>query len=127
MADEMKTPPAGGPEAAPPAAAPPQPQAQEFPLDHSRLSEVYANFCRVARLPEELVLDFGLDARGGPGEPIKVTHRVIMNYYNAKRLLLHLHLAVQQHENLFGALEIDVNKRVRAAPRPPQSQAIRPS
>ena len=42
---------------------------------------------------------------------MKLTHRLVLNYYTAKRLLGALHMAVQQHENMYGVLEIDVTKR----------------
>jgi hypothetical protein len=86
-------------------------------VDASQLSTVYANFCRVTGTPEELVLDFGLNTQMAPtpGEPIKLTHRLVMNFYTAKRLLAALHMAVQQHESVYGALEVDVQKRARGA------------
>src|SRR5215470_17452539 len=92
----------------PPSSAQPQP----FSVDASHLSTVYANFCRVTGTPEELVLDFGLNTQMAPvaGEPIKLTHRLVMNFYTAKRLLAALHMAIQQHENVYGALEVDVQK-----------------
>jgi hypothetical protein len=97
---------------APPAPAVPQ---QDYSLDYTRMSEAYANFCRVAQTPEELVLDFGLNPQMAPHptEPIKITHRLVLNFFTAKRLLIALHRVVQQHENTFGVLEIDVNKRAR--------------
>ncbi|HVS37167.1 MAG TPA: DUF3467 domain-containing protein [Gemmataceae bacterium] len=94
-----------------PPAAPAQP---DYALDYSRMSEAYANFCRVAQTPEELVLDFGLNPQMAPtSEPIKITHRLILNYYTAKRLLLALNQFIQRHEATFGVLELDFNKRVR--------------
>ncbi len=89
---------------------------QDYALDYSRMSEAYANFCRVARTPEELVLDFGLNPAmaPNPSEPIKITHRLILNYFTAKRLLLALNHFIQQHEATFGVLELDVNKRARS-------------
>jgi hypothetical protein len=91
-------------------------------VDASQLSTVYANFCRVTGTPEELVLDFGLNTQMAPNaaEPIKLTHRLVMNFYTAKRLLAALHMAIQQHENVYGALEVDVQKRARGG-------AFRPS
>src|SRR2546422_893268 len=111
MADETK-----------PAEAPAQPQPQQMPqfsVDTSALSTAYANFCRVTGTPEELVLDFGLNTQMNPqpNEPVKLTHRLVMNYFTAKRLLGALHMAVQQHENVYGVLEIDIQKRVRAQPQ----------
>ncbi|OAI51259.1 hypothetical protein AYO44_05000 [Planctomycetaceae bacterium SCGC AG-212-F19] len=90
-------------------------QPAAFAVDASQLSTVYANFCRVTGTPEELVLDFGLNTQMAPNaaEPIKLTHRLVMNFFTAKRLLGALHMALQQHEGVYGALEVDVQKRVR--------------
>jgi hypothetical protein len=98
----------------PPLQQPPQPP-REFPVDTGTLSTAYANFARVTPTPEELVLDFGLNTQmtPNPTEPIKLTHRLVLNYYTAKRLLGALHMAVQQHENMYGVLEVDIQKRVR--------------
>src|SRR5262249_19984947 len=111
MADETKP--------AVPEAQPVQQQPQ-FSVDASGMSTHYANFCRVTGTPEELVLDFGLNTQmtPTPSEPIKITHRLVLNFYTAKRLLGALHMAVQQHESVYGVLEVDVQKRVRAIPRP---------
>src|SRR5262249_7726173 len=96
-----------------------QQQAPQFTVDTSALSTVYANFCRVTGTPEELVLDFGLNTQmqPTPSEPIKLTHRLVMNFYTAKRLLGALHMAVQPHENAYGILETDINKRMRTSPQ----------
>ncbi|TWT88313.1 hypothetical protein Mal64_17920 [Pseudobythopirellula maris] len=76
----------------------------------------YANFCRVTGTPEELILDFGLNSQpyGVPTEPVQVKQRIVTNYYTAKRMLQALHLSVQRHEQAFGVLETDVQKRVVA-------------
>src|SRR5437660_10360998 len=97
-----------------------QEQANQIPTDYSSLSTVYTNFCRVNVTPEELVLDFGLNPQVNPtpGEPVKLTHRVVMNFFTAKRLLLALNNVVVQHENAYGAMELDFQKRVRNMPRP---------
>jgi hypothetical protein len=96
--------------------APPlgQPGTQ-FNVDTTSMSAAYANFCRVTGTPEELVLDFGLNTQMSPvpTEPVKLTHRLVMNYFTAKRLLGALHMAVQQHENT------DIQKRMRTAPGQP--------
>ena len=91
-----------------------------FPIDHSSLSTVYTNFCQASITPEELVLDFGLNPQFGPTttEPIKLTHRVVMNFYTAKRLLLLLNNVIAGHEKAFGALELDVQRRARIVAGP---------
>src|SRR2546427_9584508 len=108
-----------------PGEMPPQPQAQpqqpqQFSVDSTALSTAYANFCRVTGTPEELVLDFGLNTSMTPvqNEPVKLTHRLVVNYFTAKRLLGALHMAVQQHENVYGVLETDIQKRVRMTGTP---------
>ena len=78
------------------------------------LEPLYANFARVSGLPEELIIDFGLNAQpaGAPPMPVKVSQRVVVNYYTAKRIWLALGAFLQHHEQAFGEIQIDVNKRV---------------
>ena len=93
----------------------------QFPTDVSNLSTVYTNFCRVSVTPEELVLDFGLNTSvtPNPAEPIRLTHRVVMNFFTAKRLWGALQNVLMTHENTYGVLELDFQRRARVAPRPP--------
>ena len=95
-----------------------QPEAQQraqIQIDDSNVNAGYANFCRVTGTPEELIIDFGLNPQplGIPTTPIPVTQRVITNFYTAKRMLHALSMTVQRHEQTFGVLEIDVQKRIR--------------
>jgi hypothetical protein len=113
MTEEFK-PQMGGSEGQPQQQQGQQPMPQ-FAVDTTGLSTVYANFCRVTGTPEELVLDFGLNTtmQPMPNEPIRLSHRLVMNFYTAKRLLGALHMAVQQHEGAYGILETDINKRMK--------------
>ena len=92
-----------------------QVQAQEFSVDSTNLLTGYVNFARMTGTPEELVLDLGLNTQMTPSlpEPIKLTHRLVLDYYTAKRLLGALSWAVQQHESVYGVLETDIQKRMR--------------
>ena len=74
----------------------------------------YANFCRVSRTLEEIVLDVGLNPAAGGAVPsvVKVDQRIVMNPYTAKRLVGALSMALRQHEETFGPLELDPRKRV---------------
>src|SRR5216683_1672007 len=107
MADEIRA------EAPPPG----QPAAQQiqFTVDAGQINATYTNWYRVTGTPEELILDFGLNPEMGqvPTESIKLTQRLVMNFWTAKRLLSALHFAVQRHESFFGALEVDVQRRLR--------------
>jgi hypothetical protein len=92
-----------------------EPQAGNVEIDDSKAIACYANFCRVTGTPEELVIDFGLNPQpvGTPTEPITVDQRIVTNLFTAKRLLQVLQLTIQRHEATFGALETDVQRRVR--------------
>jgi hypothetical protein len=97
-----------------PAATPAAPPRQNVDVDDSHVLSTYANFCRVTGTPEELIIDFGLNAQpfGVQSEPVVAVQRIVTNYYTAKRLLQALHLTLQRHESAFGVLETDVQKRV---------------
>ena len=101
------------PEAAAPAGEAARPQ--QVKVDDSKLIAMYANFCRVTGTPEELIIDFGLNPQpfGVPTEPVVVNQRIVTNFFTAKRMLHALSLTIQRHEQTFGVLETDVQRRVR--------------
>ena len=112
MADQDR---AGAEDGDQPPATPQQPQQmQRVEVTDKHAISLYANFCRVTGTPEELILDFGLNAQpfGVPTEPVDVKQRIVVNYFTAKRMLQALHMSVQRHEQAFGVLETDVQKRV---------------
>lgn len=90
---------------------------RQLMLDESKTVSHYANFCRVTGTPEELIVDFGLNAQplGSTDRPVQINQRTVMNYYTAKRLLHAINVAVRRHEEAFGELEIDIAKRARPA------------
>ena len=112
MADEVKTPDA----ATNPAAA--QPNSVQVQVDVSKMETLYANFVRLSlsSSTEEVVMDVGLHTgilTPGGMEPIQLTHRLVMNPFVAKRLIESLRQIVVRHEQAFGALEVDPQKRLR--------------
>ena len=101
---------------APAAAQQQQQQMVQVQVKDENAMALYANFCRVTGSPEELIIDFGLNPQpmmGIPKNPIPVAQRVIVNFYTAKRLLAALNMSIQRHEQVFGVLETDVNKRLK--------------
>jgi hypothetical protein len=110
---QAKTPSDGEPTNQQPTAEQQQ-RAQRVEVNDKDAVCLYANFCRVTGTPEELILDFGLNAQpfGVPTEPVEVKQRIVTNYFTAKRMLQALHMSVQRHEQAFGVLETDVQKRV---------------
>lgn len=103
-----------------PAAGQPQQQVQ-IPVDSTNRETSYANFVQAHLNADEVYLELGTFSQvvtpAGP-DPIVLTHRVIMNFVTAKRLADLLRRAVAQHEQMFGAVEVDPNRRLRVQ-RPP--------
>lgn len=90
-------------------------QQRQIKIEEENAVCSYANFCRVTGSPEELIVDFGLNSQGMnvTDKPIEIKQRIVLNFFTAKRLLHALHLSIQNHEKVFGNLEIDVQKRVQ--------------
>ena len=89
-------------------------QRQRIEVKDDGAVSSYANFCRVTGTPEELIIDFGLNPQpvGIPSEPVVITQRIVTNYFTAKRMLHALQLTIQRHEEAFGVLETDIQKRL---------------
>jgi hypothetical protein len=97
------------------AAAPPM----QPTIEPETLEPIYTNFARVTGSPEELILDFGLNTQpiGNVQTPVKISERLVMNYYTAKRLWHTLAVSLQRHEETFGVLETDIGKRIMPSAR----------
>ena len=105
---------------APQAAQPGQPQQIQVNIDDSELASVYVNFFRVTGNQDEVLLDLGMYSQvmgaGGP-EPIELSHRLVMNFVTAKKLAEVLRVVVARHEQAFGVIEVDPNRRLRIQPQ----------
>ena len=80
------------------------------------LRTTYANVCRIAQTPNEMIVDFGMNPNFFGQilpEPLKLETRVILSHDAAKRLLLHLASAIQGYEAKYGVIELDVAKRIK--------------
>ena len=105
-----------------PSAASQQPVQQQITLSINMqdMDTTYANFFRVTGTFEEIILDFGLHSglmtQQGP-EAIRVGERVVLSFATAKRLLSALQMSVGRHEQLFGAIETDPQKKIRQSGR----------
>ena len=95
-----------------------RPAPEPVPVDETSIAATYANFCRVTGTPEELIVDFGLNKQvvGNAPDTIQLNQRIIVNFFTAKRLAAALMMAVQRHEQAFGVLETDMQKRVVTPP-----------
>ena len=107
---------------------PEQPQRGQqvsIELVDDNVEALYANLCRVSSTPEEVILDLALNPNpvGAGNVKLRVSQRVILNHYTAKRLAALLAATVQRHEQAFGALETDVRKRVQPQAAPAATTA----
>ncbi len=87
-------------------------------IDQSKLATTYANVCRIAQTPNEVIVDFGLNPNFFGqmlDEPLKLDARVIMSHDAAKRLCLNLMATIQNFESKYGPIELDVTKRLKPA------------
>jgi hypothetical protein len=101
-----------------------QPQQQiQIQLDATNRETVYVNFTKAHLTNDEVYLDVGnfsqMMTGAGAVEPVALTHRLIMNFYTAKRLSELLRAAVASHEQMFGAVELDPQRRLRQPPQRP--------
>ncbi len=115
MADQQSTP------TPTPSATPTQANQQiQVPINDADMKSLYVNFFRVSGNPDEVLLDMGLYsqviAAAGP-EPVDLSHRLIMNFVTAKKLAEVLRVVVARHEQQFGVVEVDTNRRLRFNPR----------
>jgi uncharacterized protein DUF3467 len=94
-------------------------QTTEVIVDDTGIQPTYANFCRITATPEEMILDFGLNTQpfATGRQEVKASQRIVMNAYTTKRLLTAIGMTLQRHEQTFGVIELDVQRRV-STPRP---------
>ncbi|MEX2218895.1 MAG: DUF3467 domain-containing protein [Phycisphaerales bacterium] len=91
-------------------------------IDESRMSTTYANTIRTSTMPDELVLDFGMNMPmpNPEGQTIllfSVGSRVVMNWPAAKRLAISLGQAVRQFEEQNGEIKLQQGGQGPGGPR----------
>ena len=97
-------------------------QQVKITLDDSSLEASYSNFCRVTGTPEEVIIDFALNPNpfSRQDQTVKVDKRLVMNHYTAKRLFAALQQTILRHEQNFGVIELNVQRRLSPANQPKQ-------
>jgi hypothetical protein len=90
----------------------PQDQRQiQLRIDESKMATTYANTIRTSTMPDEMVMDFGINMPmptpdGQAVLVFSVGSRVIMNWAAAKRLAISLGQAVRQYEEQHGEIKL---------------------
>ena len=83
-------------------------------LDDKDLEASYSNFCRVTGSPEEVIIDFALNPNpfSREDQTVKIDKRLVLNYFTAKRLFAALQQTIMRHEQNFGVIELNVQRRL---------------
>jgi hypothetical protein len=112
-------------------------------IDTRNVETFYANAFRSNASTEELIVDLGLNQvvpAGGTGEAgeqqkaeilFSVSHRMVLNYFAAKRLATSLSQFVRRYEERFGEIKLNADERVapkdRGDDRAPPASARSPA
>jgi hypothetical protein len=91
-------------------------------IDESKMTTTYANTIRTSTMPDELVMDFGINMPmpapdNQPTLSFAVGSRVIMNWQAAKRLAISLGQAVRQYEEQNGEIKLQQQGGPAGGPR----------
>src|SRR5436189_3197914 len=87
--------------------------APQVKWDDSNMKSSYANVCNAMSTREEVVLMFGVNQawHGGQKEvTIQITDRIILSPHAAKRLSILLGNLMKQHEERFGARNVEAQR-----------------
>ena len=88
-----------------------QPAAPTIKWDDSEITNCYANVCNVSSSREEVVLVFGMNKEWerNPGDiQVKLSSRIILSPYAAKRMAMLLNNVMQQYEARFGQMDVGI-------------------
>ena len=80
----------------------------------AKFPPIYTNFVSISGAPEEIIFDFGLntDPMGQSNSPVKLSHRLVMSHYTAKRLAIVLQACLARQEAVFGVVDTDIARRI---------------
>ena len=83
-------------------------------LDDKNVEASYSNFCRVTGTSEEILIDFALNPNpfARVDQNITIDNRLVLNHFTAKRLLAALQQTIMRHEQNFGVIELNVQRRL---------------
>ena len=104
---------------------PGQPQQQQIqvPINDAEMANIYCNWFRVSGNWDEVLVDVGFHSQvmKGPSDPeaVHLSHRLIMNFINARNSR-RWRVVVARHEQLFGVVEVDPQRRLRMNPQQQQ-------
>ncbi len=92
----------------------PDGQQVKITLEDKEAQASYSNFCRVTGTPEEVLIDFALNPNpfSRQDQTVQIERRLVLNHFTAKRLLAALQQTIMRHEQNFGVIELNVQRRL---------------
>jgi len=97
-----------------------QQQKVQVRIDQRDMTTIYSNAFQSNATPDEVFISFGINQALPPQEEgadpemlLKIENRVVMNWLTVKRMAIQLSQMVRSHEQQFGELELDINKRIK--------------
>ncbi len=92
-------------------------QQVQLRIDERDMATHYANAFRTNATAEEVMLDFGVNLPNPAAQADKpeilfrITNRIVLNYYSAKRMAITLSQLIRRYEEQFGELQLNVAER----------------
>lgn len=83
-----------------------QQAARRIQVDDRGVDVEESDYWHMSGTPEEVVIRFGNTKLSEKGGPVKVTHRMAVSYYTAKRLLAALAQTIQRYEEALSSMNV---------------------
>ena len=74
-------------------------------LDETGIATDSSDYWLLSGTPEEVVVRFGDTKASGEPNSVKITHKIVLNYYTAKRLLDALSQTISKYEEALGLVK----------------------
>ena len=75
-------------------------------IDETGIGVENCDYWLISGTPEEVIVRFGDTRASAAGEPIKITHKIILNYYTAKRLRDALSQTMVKYDEALGSMKV---------------------
>jgi hypothetical protein len=83
--------------------------AQRIQIDDRGINVESSDYWLITGTPEEMIFRFG-NAKQSGGGPIKITNKVNVSFYTAKRLLAALAQTIKRYEEALGSIDVGTAK-----------------
>ncbi len=86
-----------------------QQKGVKIQIDDRGVNVESSDYWLITGTPEEVLLRFG-NTKHNVGGPIKVTNKVSVSYYTAKRLLSAMVQTIKKYEEALGSIDVEAGK-----------------